>query len=53
VNVTHSSGPLHRFFSEDHDRLDGLLQQAIGGDGPEVRSHIETNMALARRARLL
>jgi len=26
-------GPLHCYFSEDHDRLDGLLQRAIGGLG--------------------
>jgi len=28
------SGPLHRFFSADHDRLDDLLRRATAGAGP-------------------
>lgn len=28
------AGPLHRFFSADHDRLDDLLRRAIAGSGP-------------------
>jgi GMP synthase-like glutamine amidotransferase len=27
-------GPLHRFFAEDHRRLDSLLRNAIAGEGP-------------------
>lgn len=27
-------GPLHQLFSQDHDRLDALLQRAIAGEGP-------------------
>jgi GMP synthase-like glutamine amidotransferase len=27
-------GPLHRFFAEDHRRLDSLLRKAAGGEGP-------------------
>jgi GMP synthase-like glutamine amidotransferase len=29
-----TKGPLHRFFADDHRRLDALLQQAIAGGGP-------------------
>ena len=28
------SGPLHRFFSADHRRLDALLERSIAGTGP-------------------
>jgi hypothetical protein len=28
------AGPLHRFFSADHDRLDDLLRHAMAGSGP-------------------
>ena len=28
------TGPLHRFFSADHDRLDDLLRRATAGSGP-------------------
>jgi hypothetical protein len=28
------AGPLHRFFSADHDRLDDLLRRATAGSGP-------------------
>jgi GMP synthase-like glutamine amidotransferase len=27
-------GPLHRFFADDHRRLDSLLRKAVGGEGP-------------------
>jgi hypothetical protein len=32
--LTEPRGPLHRFFAADHRRLEGLLRQALAGDGP-------------------
>jgi hypothetical protein len=47
-------GPLHLSVSADHRRLDALLRRSIAepkpyNDGPDIRKHIEENLALARR----
>lgn len=42
-------GPLYRFFAEDHRRLDGLLQRAVGcPDGIDRAAYAEFRAALLK-----
>ncbi len=36
-----TTGPLHRFFADDHRRLDSLLRKAVAGEGPLDRAAYE------------